>query len=40
MTVVVAIASDRLKWRGPFILMFLPINIAGEYRGWSLHDAN
>ncbi|KAI0723159.1 MFS general substrate transporter [Earliella scabrosa] len=29
MTVVVAIASDRLKWRGPFILMFLPINIAG-----------
>ncbi|CDO71341.1 hypothetical protein BN946_scf184908.g99 [Trametes cinnabarina] len=24
-----AIASDRLKWRGPFILMFLPITMAG-----------
>ncbi|KIY71431.1 MFS general substrate transporter [Cylindrobasidium torrendii FP15055 ss-10] len=29
MTVVVAILSDRFKWRGPFILMFLPISIAG-----------
>ncbi|KAH9900009.1 MFS general substrate transporter [Cubamyces lactineus] len=29
LTVVVAIASDRLKWRGPFILMFLPITMAG-----------
>ncbi|KAI0751640.1 MFS general substrate transporter [Daedaleopsis nitida] len=29
MTVVVAVASDKLKWRGPFILLFLPITIAG-----------
>ncbi|KAJ8455309.1 hypothetical protein ONZ51_g12519 [Trametes cubensis] len=29
LTVVVAVASDRLKWRGPFILMFLPITMAG-----------
>ncbi|EMD40831.1 hypothetical protein CERSUDRAFT_111415 [Gelatoporia subvermispora B] len=29
LTVVVAIASDKLKWRGPFILMFLPLTIAG-----------
>jgi len=28
-TVVVAIASDRLRMRGPFILAFLPITIAG-----------
>nr|VWO95190.1 Ras GTPase activator [Ganoderma boninense] len=28
-TVVVAIASDKLKLRGPFILIFLPITIAG-----------
>ncbi|TBU32911.1 MFS general substrate transporter [Dichomitus squalens] len=31
LTVVVAVASDKLKWRGPFILMFLPISIAGEF---------
>ncbi|KAI9066787.1 MFS general substrate transporter [Trametes sanguinea] len=31
LTVVVAIASDRLKWRGPFILMFLPITMAVGY---------
>ena len=29
LTVVVAIASDKLRWRGPFILMFLPLTIAG-----------
>ncbi|OCH90976.1 MFS general substrate transporter [Obba rivulosa] len=29
LTVVVAIASDKLRWRGPFILMFLPVTIAG-----------
>lgn len=29
MTVVVAIYSDRLKWRGPFILMCLPFSIIG-----------
>ncbi|KAI0775937.1 major facilitator superfamily domain-containing protein [Trametes elegans] len=29
LTVVVAVLSDRLKWRGPFILMFLPITMAG-----------
>ncbi|KAJ3488703.1 hypothetical protein NLI96_g2654 [Meripilus lineatus] len=29
LTVVVAIASDRLKWRGPFILIFLPITMIG-----------
>ncbi|KAH9918200.1 MFS general substrate transporter [Epithele typhae] len=29
LTVVVAVASDKLKWRGPFILMFLPICMAG-----------
>ncbi|KAI0650303.1 MFS general substrate transporter [Trametes meyenii] len=28
LTVVVAVASDRLKWRGPFILIFLPITMA------------
>ncbi|KAF6762630.1 MFS general substrate transporter [Ephemerocybe angulata] len=28
-TVVVAIYSDRLKWRGPFILMCLPFSIIG-----------
>ncbi|KAI1789554.1 MFS general substrate transporter [Ganoderma leucocontextum] len=33
-TVVVAIASDKLQWRGPFILIFLPISIAGEWSGW------
>lgn len=27
--VVVAILSDHFKWRGPFILIFLPISIAG-----------
>ena len=31
LTVVVAVASDKLKWRGPFILMFLPIAIAGKF---------
>ncbi|KAL1944179.1 hypothetical protein VTO73DRAFT_3364 [Trametes versicolor] len=29
LTVVVAVASDRLRWRGPFILIFLPISMAG-----------
>ncbi|KZT72470.1 MFS general substrate transporter [Daedalea quercina L-15889] len=29
LTVVVAVASDRLRMRGPFILLFLPIAIAG-----------
>jgi len=29
LTVVVSVASDKLKWRGPFILMFLPLTIAG-----------
>ncbi|KAI0677109.1 MFS general substrate transporter [Trametes maxima] len=29
LTVVVAVASDRLRWRGPFILIFLPITMAG-----------
>ncbi|KAJ7276379.1 MFS transporter [Mycena haematopus] len=29
LTVVVAILSDRLKWRGPFILICLPFAIAG-----------
>ncbi|KAH9853629.1 MFS general substrate transporter [Lenzites betulinus] len=29
LTVIVAVASDRLKWRGPFILLFLPISMAG-----------
>ncbi|KAH9951706.1 MFS general substrate transporter [Amylocystis lapponica] len=28
-TVLVAYISDRVKWRGPFILMFLPLTIAG-----------
>lgn len=28
-TVIVAFASDKLQWRGPFILIFLPITIAG-----------
>ncbi|KAM5540381.1 hypothetical protein V8D89_005839 [Ganoderma adspersum] len=28
-TVIVAIASDKLRWRGPFILIFLPITIVG-----------
>ncbi|KAI0774142.1 MFS general substrate transporter [Fomes fomentarius] len=31
LTVLVAIASDRLRLRGPFILLFLPITIAGEH---------
>ena len=30
-TVIVAVASDKLKMRGPFILLFLPITIAGEF---------
>ncbi|KAK7470670.1 hypothetical protein VKT23_002092 [Stygiomarasmius scandens] len=29
LTVIVAILSDRLKWRGPFILIFLPVAIIG-----------
>jgi len=29
LTVVVAVLSDRLKWRGPFILICLPLAIAG-----------
>ncbi|KAI0770830.1 MFS general substrate transporter [Irpex lacteus] len=29
LTVVVAILSDRLKWRGPFMLMLLPIALIG-----------
>jgi len=29
LTVVVAFLSDRLKWRGPFILICLPFSIAG-----------
>ncbi|RPD67314.1 MFS general substrate transporter [Lentinus tigrinus ALCF2SS1-7] len=29
LTVVVSILSDKLKWRGPFILIFLPISMAG-----------
>ena len=28
--VVVAFLADRLRWRGPFILMLLPMTIAGE----------
>ena len=27
--VVVSVLSDRLKWRGPFILIFLPLTIIG-----------
>lgn len=30
LTVVVAVASDRLKWRGPFILICLPLAAIGE----------
>ncbi|KAI0368132.1 MFS general substrate transporter [Pilatotrama ljubarskyi] len=37
LTVVVAIASDRLKWRGPFILMFLPITMAGYILAIAAH---
>lgn len=29
LTVIVAILADRLKWRGPFILIFLPLAIIG-----------
>lgn len=29
LTVVVAILSDKLKWRGPFMLILLPIAIVG-----------
>ncbi|KAF7355303.1 MFS general substrate transporter [Mycena sanguinolenta] len=29
LTIVVAVLSDRLKWRGPFILICLPFSIAG-----------
>lgn len=29
LTVVVSIAGDKLKWRGPFILIFLPISMIG-----------
>ncbi|KAJ7771055.1 MFS general substrate transporter [Mycena maculata] len=29
LTVIIAILSDRLKWRGPFILICLPFAIAG-----------
>ncbi|KAJ6515911.1 MFS general substrate transporter [Mycena sanguinolenta] len=29
LTVVVAVLSDRLRWRGPFILICLPFSIAG-----------
>ena len=28
---VVAIGADKLKWRGPFILLFLPLTMVGEY---------
>ena len=31
LTVVVAVASDRLRARGPFILLCLPVSIAGPY---------
>ena len=31
LTVIVSIASDKLKWRGPFMLLFLPITIVGTY---------
>lgn len=30
LTVVVAIVSDKLKWRGPFMLIFLPITMIGR----------
>lgn len=33
--VVVAFLSDRLKWRGPFILIFLPLAIIGEFSGFT-----
>lgn len=29
--VVVAVLSDRLKWRGPFVLIFLPVSIVGKF---------
>jgi MFS family permease len=29
LTVIVAVLSDRLKWRGPFILICLPLAIVG-----------
>jgi len=29
LTVVVSVLGDRLKWRGPFILIFLPLTIIG-----------
>ncbi|KAJ7638796.1 MFS general substrate transporter [Roridomyces roridus] len=29
LTIVVAVLSDRLRWRGPFILVCLPFSIAG-----------
>ena len=31
LTVVVAIVSDKIKLRGPFVLLFLPIAIVGWY---------
>ncbi|KAF9462632.1 MFS general substrate transporter [Collybia nuda] len=31
LTVIVAILSDRLKWRGPFILICLPLTIIGNF---------
>ena len=30
LTVVVAVLSDKLKWRGPFMLMLLPLTAVGE----------
>jgi hypothetical protein len=36
-TVIVAILSDRLKWRGPFILICLPLTIIGEDHVLFLH---
>ncbi|KAH8830868.1 MFS general substrate transporter [Flagelloscypha sp. PMI_526] len=29
LTIIVAVFADRLKWRGPFILIFIPIAIIG-----------
>ena len=31
LTVVVSIVSDKVKLRGPFVLLFLPIAIVGWY---------
>lgn len=29
LVIIIAFAADRLRWRGPFILMLLPISIVG-----------